>query len=93
MWEHTKDYIPWNIRERDTREQREIRLYLENQGSQIGKNCYISPKANLCDVTLKTGDDCEFCADVLIRHADVKMGMRCSINPMAYVQGRITMGD
>lgn len=93
MWEHTKDYIPWNIRERDTREQREIRLYLENQGSQIGKNCYISPKANLCDVTLKTGDDCEFCADVLIRHADVKMGMRCSINPMAYLQGRITMGN
>ena len=76
MWEHTKDYIPWDIHERDTKEQNEIRLYLENQGSRIGKNCYISPKANLCDVTLETGDDCEFCADVLIRHATMSESHR-----------------
>ena len=93
MWEHMEDYIPWNIKERDTKEQGEVRIYLEKQGSSIGNNCYISPKANLCDVKLSVGDDCEICADVLIRHADVTMGKQCSINPMAYLQGKIIMGD
>lgn len=93
MWEHMEDYIPWNIKERDTKEQREIQAYLEAQGSHIGNNCYISQKANLCDAKLAVGDGCEICADVLIRHADVTMGKQCSVNPMAYLQGKITMGD
>lgn len=93
MWEHMEDYIPWNIKNRDTKEQREIRSLLEEQGSHIGEECFISAKANLCDAIIDMGSHCEICADVLIRHAKIRMGNDCSVNPMAYLQGPITMGN
>lgn len=92
FFEDAPGYIPWTIPDRDTEEQRAVRAQLEADGCRVGDNCYISPQAHLCDVQLELGDDCVICSDALIRHARIKAGKNCSINPMAYLQGNITLG-
>lgn len=93
MFENANEYIPWEIADRNTEEQKQVREWLENNGCTIGNNCYISPIAHLCDVKMELGDDCLICAEALIRHANLKAGRNCSINPMAYLQGNITLGN
>lgn len=92
FFEDAEGYIPWTIPDRSTDEQRAVRAQLEADGCRIGENCYISPKAHLCDVQLSLGDDCVICSDALLRHARITAGSNCSINPMAYLQGDITLG-
>ena len=92
FFEDAEGYIPWSIPKHDTSEQHAIRAQLEAEGCSIAGNCYISPKAHLCDVQLSLGSGCVICSDALIRHARITAGENCSINPMAYLQGNITLG-
>lgn len=93
MPKRAEDYIPWTIEDRNTPEQRELQQQLEQTGCRFGENCYISPDAVFSNATLRAGDDCIVAADALLRQAAVTMGDNCSINPMAYLQGEIQLGD
>ena len=93
MPKRAEDYIPWTIEDRNTPEQRELQQQLEQTGCRFGENCYISPDAVFSNATLRAGDDCIVAADALLRQAAVTMGDNCSINPMAYLQGEIRLGD
>lgn len=93
MFDNVDDYIPWDIKERDTDQQRRVKEYFVSHGSEIGINCYISPSSHIADSTLFLGDNSMIAADALIRHAVIKGGKNCSINPFAYLHGKITMGS
>lgn len=92
------NYCPWRIPPehteiRENQEAYQKELILEGTLVSCGKNCFISPLANICFSNLTLGDDCAICADALIRHADLVLGRNCSINTHAYLQGPITVGN
>ena len=90
---HEDDFLPWKAQKRDEGAQKRYKDALRAQGAVIGKNCFISPLADLCDAALQMGDDCIIGAHALIRVADLRMGRDCSVNSYAYLQGNITLGD
>ena len=84
------EFLPWTIKDRNTQEQLEFQKSLN---IKIGKNCYISPLADIYESTGEIGDDTIICANALIRSAKIKFGKNCSVNSYAYLQGKIELGD
>ena len=93
MPKHPQDYIPWTIQNRQTPDQKDLQIQLEQNGCKFGTNCYVSRDAVFSNATLWADDDCIVGADVILRQAKVRMGRNCSINPMAYLQGEISLGN
>ncbi len=100
MWREDKtmspadcEYLPWEIANCDTPEQRAAQGALAALGSQFGENCYIAASAHLHDATITAGDACLIGGGALVRHAKITMGNNCTINTNAYLQGKITMGS
>ena len=94
IMERRKEFLPWMISDRKTKEQleRQEALILE-QGFAIGDNCYISEFAEIHYSTGSIGAETVIGANALIRNANIKMGRNCSVNSYAYLQGKIEMGD
>lgn len=88
------DYMPWLIKNRKNTNQIEFQQFLiENYQCHFENNTYISPNANIVESKLIMGENSTISADVLIRGANITMGRDCSINPSAYLQGNITIGN
>ncbi|MDD3428603.1 MAG: acyltransferase [Oscillospiraceae bacterium] len=93
MINEREEYLPWDVQQRDTPQQRTVQAALRSQGSAFGENCFISQLAHLHDTKFTMGAGCMIGADALTRHADITCGKNCTINTFAYLQGNIVMGD
>ena len=88
------EFLPWKIRDRKTADQIQYQDELKKGNQlQIDVNCYISPLAEIHDVSGIIGSDTVIGAGALIRTADIIMGKNCSVNTGVYMQGKIRMGD
>jgi len=88
------EYQPWGKKsEEQLARQTEWQQKLIASGKYaIGKNVYISTKAQMFCSHFSCGDGCMIAADTIIR-ADLEMGKECSVNSFAVLAGKIRMGD
>lgn len=87
------DFLPWYAENQDEGSQQKFKNRLRANGSVFGRNCFISPLADIYDARLNLDDDCVIGAHALIRVGDITAGRNCSINSYAYLQGNITLGN
>ncbi len=93
-FEDKLEYHPWeNKSEEQLARQAEWQQKLIATGNYtIGKNVYISTKAQMLGSHFVCGDRCMIAAESLIR-ADLEMGSECSVNSFAVLAGTIRMGS
>ena len=87
-------FTPWLIKDRNTEEEKKVRKhYEENFSWSFGHDCYVSPDAAIVDSRISMGDGSFIASGCLIRTAQIEMGSNCSVNPFAYLQGKIRIGN
>lgn len=99
-WEEYKaaelDYLPWKeFTQEKIKEQVDWqKIFIEKTGAKLGKDCFVSPKANIYGIEkLVLGERTFVAAGCLLREISLETGVNCSFNTGAYIQGKVTLGN
>ncbi len=93
-FEEQLEYQPWGKKteEQLARQKKWQEKLIASGKYSIGKDVYISTKAQMLCSHFSCGDGCMIAADALMR-ADLEMGKACSVNAFTVLAGKIRMGD
>lgn len=88
------DYMPWLLTDQIKKENDVVKNRLkERTDSVFGENSYLAESAVVAESTLKVGVKTFIAAEVMIRGAEITIGDFSTVNPRAYLQGKITIGN